>query len=205
MSARRCVRQMLILILTHWMCCLNCQSFFLFYECIDFGYYRNVVVIFYTPSSFSSSSFACLCFLLYGSWELQLKGSGTTPFCRGADGRAVLRSSVIAFVQSNINPRTLAHVHTCVCARELHGLPFSCTIYDAVIMLACTCLDPGVPRFRSPACAGRPDYPCSEPGDLGKGGGQAGVVQQPRQPHDGYRDGRRNRPGRGPHRAVSVH
>jgi uncharacterized protein YdiU (UPF0061 family) len=29
-----------------------------------------------------------------GSWELQLKGSGPTPFCRGADGRAVLRSSV---------------------------------------------------------------------------------------------------------------
>lgn len=28
-------------------------------------------------------------------WELQLKGAGPTPFCRGADGRAVLRSSVI--------------------------------------------------------------------------------------------------------------
>jgi hypothetical protein len=28
-------------------------------------------------------------------WELQLKGGGTTPFCRGADGRAVLRSSVL--------------------------------------------------------------------------------------------------------------
>lgn len=29
-----------------------------------------------------------------GRLELQLKGAGRTPFCRGADGRAVLRSSV---------------------------------------------------------------------------------------------------------------
>ena len=27
-------------------------------------------------------------------WEFQLKGSGPTPFCRGADGRAVLRCNV---------------------------------------------------------------------------------------------------------------
>ncbi len=27
-------------------------------------------------------------------WEMQLKGGGRTPYCRGADGRAVLRSSV---------------------------------------------------------------------------------------------------------------
>ena len=31
-------------------------------------------------------------------WEFQLKGGGTTPFCRGADGRAVLRSSVREFL-----------------------------------------------------------------------------------------------------------
>ena len=31
-------------------------------------------------------------------WELQLKGSGTTPFSRGGDGRAVLRSSVREFL-----------------------------------------------------------------------------------------------------------
>ena len=35
-----------------------------------------------------------------GRWELQLKGGGTTPFCRGADGRAVLRSSVREFLVS---------------------------------------------------------------------------------------------------------
>jgi len=35
-----------------------------------------------------------------GRWELQLKGSGPTPFCRGADGRAVLRSSVREFLAS---------------------------------------------------------------------------------------------------------
>ena len=33
-------------------------------------------------------------------WELQLKGAGTTPFCRNADGRAVLRSSVREFLAS---------------------------------------------------------------------------------------------------------
>lgn len=33
-------------------------------------------------------------------WELQLKGAGKTPFCRGADGRAVLRSSVREFIAS---------------------------------------------------------------------------------------------------------
>lgn len=35
-----------------------------------------------------------------GRWELQLKGSGKTPFCRGSDGRAVLRSSVREFLAS---------------------------------------------------------------------------------------------------------
>lgn len=33
-------------------------------------------------------------------WEMQLKGGGKTPFCRGADGRAVLRSSVREFLVS---------------------------------------------------------------------------------------------------------
>lgn len=33
-------------------------------------------------------------------WELQLKGGGTTPYCRGGDGRAVLRSSIREFLAS---------------------------------------------------------------------------------------------------------
>lgn len=33
-------------------------------------------------------------------YELQLKGAGPTPFCRGGDGRAVLRSSVREFLAS---------------------------------------------------------------------------------------------------------
>jgi len=33
-------------------------------------------------------------------YEMQLKGAGQTPFCRGADGRAVLRSSVREFLAS---------------------------------------------------------------------------------------------------------
>jgi len=31
-------------------------------------------------------------------WEMQLKGGGQTPYCRGADGRAVLRSSIREFL-----------------------------------------------------------------------------------------------------------
>lgn len=31
-------------------------------------------------------------------WEMQLKGAGRTPYCRGGDGRAVLRSSVREFL-----------------------------------------------------------------------------------------------------------
>lgn len=31
-------------------------------------------------------------------WEMQLKGGGPTPYCRGADDRAVLRSSVREFL-----------------------------------------------------------------------------------------------------------
>ena len=31
-------------------------------------------------------------------WEMQLKGSGPTPYCRGGDGRAVLRSSIREFL-----------------------------------------------------------------------------------------------------------
>ena len=31
-------------------------------------------------------------------WEMQLKGAGPTPYCRGGDGRAVLRSSVREFL-----------------------------------------------------------------------------------------------------------
>jgi len=33
-------------------------------------------------------------------WEMQLKGAGRTPWCRGADGRAVLRSSIREFLAS---------------------------------------------------------------------------------------------------------
>ena len=37
-------------------------------------------------------------------WEMQLKGGGRTPYCRGAEGRAVLRSSVREFL-------ALEHMH----------------------------------------------------------------------------------------------
>ena len=35
-------------------------------------------------------------------WELQLKGSGLTPFSRQADGRKVLRSSIREFLCSEV-------------------------------------------------------------------------------------------------------
>ena len=35
-------------------------------------------------------------------WEMQLKGSGPTPYCRGADGRAVLRSSIREFLAQEL-------------------------------------------------------------------------------------------------------
>lgn len=34
------------------------------------------------------------------TWEIQLKGAGPTPYCRGFDGRAVLRSSIREFLCS---------------------------------------------------------------------------------------------------------
>jgi len=36
----------------------------------------------------------------WNNYECQLKGAGPTPFCRGADGRAVLRSSIREFLAS---------------------------------------------------------------------------------------------------------
>ncbi|WP_419764855.1 MAG: protein adenylyltransferase SelO [Arcobacter sp.] len=35
-------------------------------------------------------------------WEMQLKGGGKTPYCRGADGRAVLRSSIREFLAQEL-------------------------------------------------------------------------------------------------------
>ena len=37
-----------------------------------------------------------------GRWELQLKGSGKTPYSRSADGRKVLRSSIREFLCSEV-------------------------------------------------------------------------------------------------------
>jgi len=42
----------------------------------------------------------------YGTWELQTKGSGPTPYSRGGDGRAVLRSSIREYL----------------CSEAMHGL-----------------------------------------------------------------------------------
>ena len=39
-------------------------------------------------------------------WELQLKGSGKTPYSRSADGRKVLRSSIREFLCSEVQCST---------------------------------------------------------------------------------------------------
>lgn len=36
-------------------------------------------------------------------WEIQLKGSGLTPYSRAADGRKVLRSSLREFLCSEVS------------------------------------------------------------------------------------------------------
>jgi len=46
-------------------------------------------------------------------WEMQLKGGGPTPYCRGADGRAVLRSSVREFLaQENMHALGIPTSHS---------------------------------------------------------------------------------------------
>lgn len=50
-------------------------------------------------------------------WELQLKGAGRTPFSRGADGRAVLRSSIREFL----------------CSEAMHGLGIPTTRALAIV------------------------------------------------------------------------
>jgi len=47
-------------------------------------------------------------------WEMQLKGGGRTPYCRGADGRAVLRSSVREFLAQEH-----MHAHSIPTSRSL--------------------------------------------------------------------------------------
>ena len=46
-------------------------------------------------------------------WELQLKGSGKTPYSRFADGRKVLRSSIREFLCSEVHVHV--HVGTLLC------------------------------------------------------------------------------------------
>jgi len=61
-------------------------------------------------------------------WELQLKGAGPTPFCRGADGRAVLRSSVREATTAwarRLDSRS-ASPHSAATAAHLAGKPTPC-------------------------------------------------------------------------------
>ena len=50
--------------------------------------------------------------------EVNSQGGGQTPFCRGADGRAVLRSSIREFLASeaSIDNRRCHHSQTVLCS-----------------------------------------------------------------------------------------
>jgi len=64
-------------------------------------------------------------------YEFQLKGSGTTPFCRGGDGRAVFRSSIREFLASeamhHLGISTTRALSLCVSQSETVDRPW----YDA--------------------------------------------------------------------------
>eukprot|EP01104_Vermistella_antarctica_P001188 TRINITY_DN11245_c0_g1_i1.p1 TRINITY_DN11245_c0_g1~~TRINITY_DN11245_c0_g1_i1.p1 ORF type:complete len:506 (+),score=100.34 TRINITY_DN11245_c0_g1_i1:138-1655(+) len=61
-------------------------------------------------------------------WELQLKGAGTTPFHRGGDGRAVLRSSIREFLASeamhHLGVSTTRALSLCVSGTETVNRPW---------------------------------------------------------------------------------
>jgi len=65
-------------------------------------------------------------------WELQLKGSGKTPYSRSADGRKVLRSSIREFLCSEVRKlrgdqgkiytlHLCVNIHMCI----LYRVPFT--------------------------------------------------------------------------------
>ena len=58
-------------------------------------------------------------------WELQLKGGGTTPWCRGGDGRAVLRSSGrrTTLARGTTRPRRHGWRRRCLAARPARSPP----------------------------------------------------------------------------------
>eukprot|EP00238_Polyblepharides_amylifera_P009021 CAMPEP_0196584756 /NCGR_PEP_ID=MMETSP1081-20130531/48356_1 /TAXON_ID=36882 /ORGANISM="Pyramimonas amylifera, Strain CCMP720" /LENGTH=618 /DNA_ID=CAMNT_0041906083 /DNA_START=228 /DNA_END=2085 /DNA_ORIENTATION=+ len=61
-------------------------------------------------------------------WEMQIKGAGRTPFCRGGDGRAVLRSSVREFLASeamhHLGVSTTRALSLVVSQKETTGRPW---------------------------------------------------------------------------------
>ncbi|CAK9035383.1 Protein adenylyltransferase SelO [Durusdinium trenchii] len=56
-----------------------------------------------------------------GRYEMQLKGAGRTPFCRGGDGRAVLRSSVREFLASEAMHHLGVETTRALCLIVSHG------------------------------------------------------------------------------------
>ena len=87
--------------------------------------------------------------------EFQLKGAGTTPFCRGGDGRAVLRSSVREFLVSeamhHLNVSTTRALSLAVSETETVDRPW----YNAAIATAgsSSSSTPDIPDINDPRMA----------------------------------------------------
>ena len=102
-------------------------------------------------------------------WEMQLKGGGPTPYCRGADGRAVLRSSVREFLAQEF-----MHALGVPTSRSL-------TLYMSRVRNRAPALVlPELPVVRSRHPGGQPSGDHHPRGPLVSAGGPAGAVRPSR-------------------------
>jgi len=81
-----------------------------------------------------------------GSWEIQLKGSGSTPYSRRGDGRAVLRSSVREFLCSEAMAALGIPTTRALCITGSKDRVYRETIESAAVV---TRLSPSFIRFGS--------------------------------------------------------
>lgn len=81
-----------------------------------------------------------------GHWEIQLKGTGPTPYSRGADGRAVLRSSIREFLCSEAMVGLGIPTTRALCVIGSDAPVYRETIESAAIV---TRVAPGFVRFGS--------------------------------------------------------
>ncbi len=97
-------------------------------------------------------------------WELQLKGAGPTPYSRGGDGRAVLRSSIREFLCSEAMHALGIPTTRALCLTASHAPVYRETAETAAVV---TRAAPSFirfghfralcrPRYADPSCASWP-------------------------------------------------